>query len=157
MTFVSTMIFSGRRKLGMRLESSLAVPILLMGLPTQAQSNSFKAAYDANQVFVLRDAMERSRTPLFYRAAVDASLKTILQLRKGSPYRNPKRLALQGCLQTHDLLGNMYFRNGMYREGFNEVVAALQERPNSSDAKSMLPILTALNQIPEDNFQGLEA
>ncbi len=37
----------------------------------------------------------------------------------------------------------------MYREGFHEIVAALRERPDGSDAQSMLPILTALNSLPK--------
>ncbi len=58
----------------MRLRLVVAVPILLTGLPAQAQApDAFKAAYDANQVFVLRDVVEHSPTPLFYRAAVEAS------------------------------------------------------------------------------------
>lgn len=37
----------------------------------------------------------------------------------------------------------------MYREGYVEIVAALHERPDASDAKSMLSILTALNALPK--------
>jgi hypothetical protein len=43
----------------------------------------------------------------------------------------------------------MYFRNGMYREGYAQIVAALHERPDASDPKSMLSILTALNALPK--------
>jgi hypothetical protein len=37
----------------------------------------------------------------------------------------------------------------MYREGYVEIVAALHERPDASDAKSMLSIFTALNALPK--------
>ena len=97
--------------------------------------------------------MERSRTPLFYRAAVDASLNHVQAAEKDLRTVIQKDLHSKDAYEAHDLLGNMYFRNGMYREGFNEVVAALQERPNSSDAKSMLPILTALNGLPKTTFK----
>ena len=148
MTFASVVVFSGRWKIGMRLGSLLALPTLLMGLAAQAQPNSFKAAYDANQVFVLRDAVEQSRTPLFYRAAVEASLNRVLAAEKDLRTVIRKEPHSNDAYEAHDLLGNMYFRNGMYREGFNEIVAALHERPNASDAKSMLSILSALNGLP---------
>ncbi len=133
----------------MRLESLLAVPILLTGLAAQAQSNSFKAAYYANQVFVLRDAVEHSRTPLFYRAAVEASLNRVQAAEKDLRTVIRKAPHSNDAYEAHDLLGNMYFRNGMYREGFNEIVAALHERPDASEPKSMLSILTALNGLPK--------
>jgi predicted aspartyl protease len=120
-----------------------------MGMVAQAQPNSFKAAYDANQVFVLRDAIEHSQAPLFYRAAVEASLnhvevaeKDLRAVVRQNPHSNDG-------YEAHDLLGNMYFRNGMYRESFDEIVAALHERPNASDPKSMLSILSALNGLPK--------
>ena len=36
----------------------------------------------------------------------------------------------------------------MYRDAFNEITAALKERPDAADPKSMLPIFTALNELP---------
>jgi tetratricopeptide (TPR) repeat protein len=127
--FAFTIIFNQRRKLGKRLEAFFALPILLTGMIAQAQPDIFKAAYDANQVFVLRDAIEHSQAPLFYRAAVEASLnhvevaeKDLRTVIRQNPHSNDG-------YEAHDLLGNMYFRNGMYRESFGEIVAALHERP----------------------------
>jgi predicted aspartyl protease len=54
----------------------------------------------------------------------------------------------ENAYEAHDLLENMYFRNGMYRDAFNEITAALKERPDAGDAKSMIPIATALNELP---------
>jgi len=111
--------------------------------------NTFQAAYDTNQVFELRDAVSQSPAPLFYRGAVEASsnrvgaaerdLHSVIQ---HDPHSND-------AYEAHDLLGNLYFRNGMYREGYGEIVAALHERPDAADAKSMLSILTALNALPK--------
>ncbi|HEX7157719.1 MAG TPA: aspartyl protease family protein, partial [Edaphobacter sp.] len=36
----------------------------------------------------------------------------------------------------------------MYRDAFNEITAALKERPDAADPKSMLPIATALKELP---------
>ncbi len=47
---------------------------LVMGQLVQAQlPDALKAAYDANQVFALRDAVSQSSAPLFYRGAVAVS------------------------------------------------------------------------------------
>ncbi len=149
MILAFTTVFGGRRKVGMRLESLLALPILLTSFPTQAQSISFKAAYDAKQVFVLRDAVEHSRAPLFYRAAVEASLNRVQAAEENFHRVIRKDPRSQDAFEAHDLLGNMYFRNGMYREALHEIVAALHERPNASDPASMLPILSALSRLPK--------
>jgi predicted aspartyl protease len=134
----------------MRFGLLLALPVmLLMGQLAQAQlPDALKAAYETNQVFALRDAVSHSPAPLFYRGAVNASsnssqaaetdLRSVIQ---HDPHSDE-------AYEAHDLLGNMYFRNGRYREGYAEIVAALHERPNASDAKSMLAILTALNALP---------
>lgn len=135
----------------MRLGFLFALPVmLLMGQFTQAQvPDALKAAYKTNQVFALRDAVSHSPASLFYRGAVNASSNSVraaeTDLRsviKHDPHSDD-------AYEAHDLLGNMYFRNGMYREGYAEIVAALHERPDASDAKSMLSILTALNALPE--------
>lgn len=135
----------------MRLELLLALPVMLLtGALAQAQSlDSSKTAYETNHVFALRDAVSHSPAPLFYRGAVNASansvraaetdLRSVIQ---HDPHSNE-------AYEAHDLLGNMYFRNGMYREGYVEIVAALHERPDASDPRSMLSILTALNALPK--------
>jgi predicted aspartyl protease len=124
--------------------------MLITGQLVKAQlPDVLKAAYDTNRVFELRDAMLRSSTPLLYRGAVDASSNSIraaeIELRSVIQH-DPKSA---DAYEAHDLLGNMYFRNSMYREGYAEIVAALHERPNASDAKSMLSIFTALNELPK--------
>jgi predicted aspartyl protease len=133
----------------MRLGRLLAVP----GFAAQVQdSSSLKAAYDANQVFVLRDDVEHSPAPLFYRAAVEASLNQVQAAEKGLRSIIEEAPHSNDAYEAHDLLGNVYFRNGMYREGYSEIVAALHERPDASEAKSMLSILTALNALPKMNI-----
>jgi predicted aspartyl protease len=105
---------------------------------------------------VLRDAIEHSQAPLFYRAAVEASLNHVEvaeQDLRTVIRQNPQS---NDGYEAHDLLGNMYFRNGMYRESFDEIVAALHERPNASDPKSMLPILSALNGLPKTTITELK-
>lgn len=135
----------------MRLGPLLAsLMTLVTGQLVQAQlPDALKAAYDANQVFALRDAVSRAPAPLFYRGAVavsannihaaESDLRSVIQ---HDPHSND-------AYEAHDLLGNMYFRNGMYREGYGEIVAALHERPEAPDAKNMLSIFKGLNALPQ--------
>ncbi len=137
----------------------IATAVLMIGLlPAMwAQSQStFQAAYEKNQVFVLRtDVAEAAAAPLFYRGAIEAAANQISTADKllhsvinASPNSDQ-------AYEAHDLLGNMFFRNGMYRAAFGEIRAALQERPEASDAKQMLPIATALNNLPEMTVASL--
>jgi predicted aspartyl protease len=130
--------------------------MLLMGQLNQAQlPDALKTAYEANQVFALREAVSRSSAPLFYRGAVNASSNSVRAAESDLQSVIQHDPHSDDAYEAHDLLGNMYFRNGMYHEGYAEIVAALHERPEASDAKSMLAILTALNALP--NMTVVEA
>ncbi|HEV2710453.1 MAG TPA: aspartyl protease family protein [Edaphobacter sp.] len=135
----------------MRLVPLLALPVMLLtGQLLNAQRpDALKAAYEANQVFALRDAVSRSAAPLLYRGAVNASSNSVRAAEADLRSVIQHDPHSDDAYKAHDLLGNMYFRNGMYREGYAEIVAALHERPDASDAKSMLSILTALNVLPK--------
>lgn len=122
----------------------------MSGLAARAQApDALKAAYDQTDVFALRDAVSHVHASAFYKGVVEASanniraaeadLRTVVQ---HDPHSNDS-------YEAHDVLGNMYFRNGMYGEGYGEIVAALKRRPDASDAKSMLSIFTALNALPK--------
>ncbi|MBB5060259.1 putative aspartyl protease [Granulicella aggregans] len=134
----------------MRFEHLFALTMtLLISPPGKAQlSDPLKPIYEKNQVFRLRDAVLDSNASAFYKGAVNASFNRVraaeTELRsviRHSPNSDE-------AYEAHDLLGNMYFRNGMYREGHAEIVAALQARPNAADPRSMLSIFTALNALP---------
>lgn len=134
----------------MRLGFLIAIPVVLLsGLSAHAQRpDTLKTAYETNQVFELRDAVSRMSASPLYRGAVEASsnntraaeedLRSVIQ---HAPHS-------QDAYEAHDLLGNMYFRNGMYRDGYGEITSALYERPDASDAKEMLSIFSALNSLP---------
>ncbi|AFL87744.1 hypothetical protein Terro_1436 [Terriglobus roseus DSM 18391] len=135
----------------MRLIPLIALQVILVmvhGL--QAQSpEALKAAYDAKHVFALRDAVAHSSAPRLYKGAVDASANRVQTATKELQAVIQHDPHSDEAYEAHDLLGNLYFRNGMYREGYGEIVAALRESPNASDAKSMLSIFTALNELPK--------
>lgn len=135
----------------MRLGPLFAVSMMLLtGQLSHAQiPDALKAAYEANQVFALRDAVSHAPASLFYKGAVNASLNSVRAAEADLRSVIQHDPHSEDAYEAHDLLGNMYFRNGMYREGYGEIVAALQERPDASDAKNMLSFFTALKALPQ--------
>ena len=133
-------------KFGLHIRFAILTGVLAVA---HAQThNPFQAAYDANQIFELRDAVEHSTAPPFYKAVVEASSNDVQAAEKDLHSIIHAAPHSENAYDAHDLLGNMYFRNGMYRDAFNEITAALKERPDAGDAKSMLPVATALNELP---------
>lgn len=136
----------------MRVQIAAAVLIvgLLPAMRGQSPQSSFQAAYEKHRVFALRtDVAGAPRAEPFYKGAVAAEanridiavreLRAVISAAPGSDQ----------AYEAHDLLGNTFFRNGMYRDAFGEIRAALKQRPDASDAKQMLPVITALNNFPE--------
>ena len=112
------------------------------------ESGTFQAAYSENHVFALRDAVQGSSPSQFYKAAVEASANevplAVEHLRAviaAAPHSNDAERA-------HDLLANLFFRNGRYQDGLKEIEAALKEHPDAEDAKNMLPLARALDRMP---------
>jgi len=132
-----------------RLLVCFAVLTAVLAVAHAQAQKPFEGAYDANRVFELRDAVEHSTAPLFYKAAVEVSLNKVQAAEKDLHSIIHAEPRSHNAYEAHDLLGNMYFRNGMYQEGYEEIVAALQVQPDASDARSMLSILTALNALPK--------
>jgi len=118
--------------------------------PLRAQElDKLKEAYSRNHVFELRNAVHRSSVPEFYKAAVEASANQIelavnhlRSIIAASPHSGEAG-------DAHDLLTNLFFRNGLYRDGMKEIESTLKERPEAADAKNMLPLATALGAMPQ--------
>ena len=109
---------------------------------------TFQEAYSGDHVFALRDAVQRPSATEFYKAAVEASAndvpRAVEHLRSviaADPHSNDANRA-------HDLLANLFFRNGRYQDGLKEIEAALKEHPDAEDAKNMLPLARALGRMP---------
>jgi hypothetical protein len=141
---------AGVRRMRLCLRLSVCVATLIGGQGIRAQTaEDLHKLYETDQVFALRDAVEHTTTPLFYRAAVEASSNQIKVAEKDLRLVIDAAPHSTDAFEAHDLLCNMYFRNGMYRESFREIVAASQVEPDGGGVKDMLPILTALNELPE--------
>ena len=86
----------------------------------------------------LRNAVEHTTASLFYRAAVEASANDLKAAQRDLHAVIDAAPHSAEAYEAHDLLGNMYFRNGMYRGLFREITAALHEKPDAGDAKSIV-------------------
>jgi hypothetical protein len=101
--------------------------------------------FAAHQVFALRDAVAHGHAPLFYRGAVEASLNQI-----GPAQRDLRRIIhndphSKDAYDARDLLGNLYFRDGLYREALAEIEAEHAERPDAADVNNALPMFRTLS------------
>src|SRR6185369_16301744 len=125
-----------------------SVTFFAVASPLRAQElDKLKEAYSRNHIFELRNAVHRSSVPEFYKAAVEASANqvelAVNHLRSiiaASPHSSDAD-------DAHDLLTNLFFRNGLYRDGMKEIESTLKERPEAADAKNMLPLATALGAM----------
>jgi len=124
---------------------------LLSGAGTlQAQTpDALHQMFESNQVFALRDAVAHGHAPLLYRGAVETSLNRI------GPAQRDLRKVIQAdphskdAYDAHDLLGNLYFRNGLYREALAEIEAEHVEKPDAADVNNALPLFRALAESPD--------
>lgn len=130
-------------------KTSLFLAILTYVLSEYAQTpDPLRDLYKANQVFAVRDAVGQSNARQFYKAAVAASSNS-LELAKedlhaiieSAPHSAEAR-------EAHDLLSNLYMRNGMYREADQEIRGILRDWPDAQDANGMLPLAASLGELP---------
>lgn len=131
------------------LRASACLVSLMGGLTLHSQApDALHAMYETHQVFALRDAVGHTTAPLFYRAAVEVSSNDLRSAERDLRSFIDAAPHSEEAFQSHDLLGNMYFRNGRYKEALREIVVASSLKPDDGDVKSMLPILTVLGKLP---------
>lgn len=109
------------------------------------------AMFESDQYFALRDATVHAKAPLFYRGAVQASAnrrkeaeKLLGKVIQAAPHSSD-------AYEAHGLLGNLYFRNGLYRESYRELQAESAEKPDAADVKNALPLIKALSEYPDQS------
>ncbi|MGH9589603.1 MAG: aspartyl protease family protein [Terracidiphilus sp.] len=127
----------------------IGIVLAASSAPLAAQSTGqLRQMLDANRAFALRDAVEDGHAPAFYRGAVEDSMNRI-----GAARRDLKK-AIEAdphsheAFEAHEMLANMSFRNGHYREALAELEAAHGLKPDSADVNNFLPLLRALGAWP---------
>jgi len=124
----------------------LLAPLCLGG---QNDDASLKALYDSRRWFELRDSVAKGGASLFYQGAVACAFNDLHRCEKklGAVIKShPKS---DDAFQAHDVLANVYLRQGKYREALAQVDALLAVRPGDSDALGDRPLLAALGEFPD--------
>ena len=149
MSILARTLVTRRRRIRCKLLICSVTFFAVASLLRAQELDKLKEAYSRNHVFELRNAVHRSSVPEFYKAAVEASANqvelAVNHLRSiiaASPHSSDAD-------DAHDLLTNLFFRNGLYRDGMKEIESTLKERPEAADAKNMLPLATALGAMPQ--------
>jgi predicted aspartyl protease len=142
-----------------RLKSSFKFGVAIaiaLAMTSEAQTpDDLHTLFEAGKVFALRDAVQHTDAPAFYRGAVAASTnhieeaaRTLHEVIHASPDS-------EDAYDAHDLLANVYQRNGLYREALLELQAAIQQRPQAKELQNVRPMFEALARSGDMTVIGL--
>jgi predicted aspartyl protease len=109
--------------------------------------------YEAHQWFKLREVVQATDAPAFYRGAVAAAFHDIRQAEKS--LQSVINSAPQSGLvsESRELLINTYMRAGLYRRALSETAQALSVKPNDSGLKNARALFSAFSQYPEQSVE----
>jgi hypothetical protein len=127
--------------------------ILLSGtiFASAQTAEQLRAMMDSNHDFALRDAVERGGTnvPVFYRGAIEESENKLNPARKDLGEAIHAAPHSKEAFEAVEMLGNMAFRNGQYREALVRIEQAHAEEPDSTDVNNTLPLFQELAESPD--------
>ena len=123
---------------------------------TTQTPDALHAMFQGNQVFALRDAVQHGHAPLFYRGAVEASLNQIRRAQRDLGKVIQAAPHSTEAFDARDVLGNAYFRNGMYHEALAEAESEHAERPDAADVNNVLPLFRALGAAGDTHVARLK-
>lgn len=129
--------------------------LLALGQTCLAADNDkpdLKCLYDAHRWFALRDAVRKTDAPLFYRGAVACVFNDVRQCEKNFKAVIGSQPRSEQAHAAHSLLAAVYLRYGQYRKALSQVDGMLVLEPDDSDAKSVRPLLAALNRSPDQSI-----
>ncbi len=134
----------------LRMTATMCVFVLACAGALRAQTpDALHEMYESNQAFALRDAVEHVHRSLFYRGVAAESMNQVGLARKFLHSFIATNPHSKDAFDVHVLLGNLYFRNGLFREAFAELEAAHAEKPDSADVNNMLPLFQVLAESPD--------
>ena len=134
----------------LRITAPMCVYVLAFAGSLRAQTpDALHEMYESNHAFALRDAVAHTHSPLFYRGVVAESMNQVGLARKLLHAFVAENPYSKDAFDAHESLGNLYFRNGLYREAFVELEAAHAEKPDSADVNNMLPLFRVLAESPD--------
>lgn len=126
--------------------------LLLAGcecLAANQRDPDLKALYEARQWFQLRQAVEATRAPAFYRVVVACAFNDVTraekhfkQVLKAAPHSSE-------AFDCHGMLAYALARAGHYRQAVSHLEAMQAARPDSAGLKSALTLFAALSRYPD--------
>lgn len=127
------------------LAAVLSIVVAAPAAPLLAQTpQQLRAILDANQAFALREAVQRGQASRFYRGAVEESSNDVRAAERDLKKAIRADPRSRQAVEAHEMLANLAFRNGRYRQELAELEAAHRLKPDASDVNSFLPLVRAL-------------
>jgi predicted aspartyl protease len=113
-----------------------------------------RALYEAHQWFKLRDAVQATDAPVFYRGAVAAAFNDIKQAEKSlqAVINSAPQAGLVS--EARELLINTYMRAGLYRQSLSETEQARVLKPNDNGLKNARILFSTFSQYPEQTVSA---
>jgi predicted aspartyl protease len=128
-----------------------AIAVLLAGCCAAAGQNdaALQAAFENHRWFDLRDAVAAGQAPPLYRAAVAAVFNHIS--RAETEFRTVTRpgAAPDALSIAHQMLSDLYMRNGLYRKAATEVRRKRAARPEKAPSAEERSAIASLERLPD--------
>ena len=103
----------------------------------------FKALYDSQQWFQLRQAVNKIDAPIFYKGAVASVFNRPVLAQKYLKKVIASAPNSEEAYRARDLLTSLYLRSGEYRAALFTCEQMLASRPNQDDSREMHNLLSA--------------
>jgi predicted aspartyl protease len=132
-----------------RLRTILSVVALLAVACLPALADDKPELCETHDWFQLREQVAHGNASLLCKGAVDATFE-----RRAAAERELKAVIQQqphsaSSYRAHELLVNMYFRDGQYRRALAQLDQMLVERPSAEDAKAVHSMFSVFAQYPD--------
>jgi Aspartyl protease len=114
-----------------------------------SRNAELRSLYEAHQWFKLRDAVQTTDAPTFYRGAVASVFNDIKQAEKSLQSVIKSAPQSEQASEARELLINTYMRAGLYRQALSETEQALMVKPNDNGLKNARALFYTFSQYPE--------
>ena len=114
----------------------------------QSSQTTVKSLYEADEWFRLRDAVQKSGAPVFYKGAVAAAFNDFTNAEKNLQLVLTSAPGSAEAQRAHLLLTQIYMRAGRYQQALAEVEAAIKSDPEDGNLKNVQAFLRSISDIP---------
>jgi len=122
------------------------------GLGGPADESKLKVLFDDRRWFELRNAVADKGSPAFYEGVVACAFNEIARCKKKLGAVIQSHPMSDVAFEAHKRLANADLAHGRYREALAHLNAAVTIKPDDSDSRNVLPLLTALAEFPDQRL-----